>query len=85
MKFKKLDKRYRMHGLFDYVIQCNYNEYGLLTKYMLANEWNGGDVDLLSCILPTIQRNYRRYGYDFLNCKLYVSDRDATLLQLVFA
>lgn len=81
MKVKKLDKRYRMHGIFDYVIiSSDYHEYNSIRRYMNNLGWVEGATDFLSAsVLKT-----SRYGDDYLNCKLYVSEKDATLLQLIF-
>lgn len=80
MKIKKLDKRFKMHGLFQYAIYCQgLDEWKCINDCVSDMEWIGGSARIRS----VDQFEGIRYGYNIRKLMYFFTEKDITLIQLM--
>lgn len=77
MLIKKIDKRFKTYGTYQYVIYAsNDEEWCEISRLMEKMEWKGQ-------MISTRTRYFRsRYAYTLQNSAFYVYARDLTILQM---
>lgn len=77
MQIKKLDKRFKTYGTYQYVIYASdYLEWSKIDKIMENMGWRG------TMLQSTTRQFKRRYAYSLSRMAFHVYEKDLILIQL---